>query len=354
MYTKDEENFIILSSVEEISDAVKRALVFKCADTERQDIEKFLIKTLSYGVYNTVKEKLSDGAYRSRILSGLEKRGITCVACFSESYPDILRHIDRPPLLLYCKGNVSLLKTNCFAVVGSRKSTANALALCRKISSELTAAFTVVSGIADGADTAALSGALLSGKAISVTASGFDNIYPSVNVSLAREISEKGLLVSEYPPHMRASKYNFPVRNRIIAGLSKGVLVASAGEKSGALITAECASEYGRDVFAFPYSPHISSGAGCNSLIKNGAYLTENILDIFSAFGLDLKRRGNCTGLSALEKAVLGEISKTDGALLSAVADSLGKQTYEIIPVLTALEIKGLAVRLGGNRYGAV
>lgn len=354
MYTKDEENLIILSGIDEIKDAAVRNLVLSQYGKNIEDIKKFLIKTLTDGVYNIVKQKFNDGQYRSRILDKLEKSGIKCVTYFSDDYPETLKNTDSPPPVLYCKGNTSLLKSNCFAVVGSRRSSANALALCRKISGELTEAFTVVTGIADGADSAALSGALPSGKVISVLAGGFDNIYPSANRRLAQEVAEKGLLVSEYLPHIQAQKFNFPLRNRIIAGLSRGVLVVSAGQKSGALITADYALEYGREVFAFPYFPNTASGVGCNSLIKNGATLTENILDIFLSFGLDFKRSEKTVTLSELERAVLDEVKKSGTAFLPVIAEKLQLPAYRIIPVLTSLEIKGLVSKLGGNRYSAI
>lgn len=354
MYAKNEEDLIILSGIDEIKDSVKKRLVFGGGEESAEEKRRFLIKTLSDGVYNIIKEKFNDENYRKGVLDGLESKGVKCVTYLSESYPDSLKNIDSPPLILYCKGNTSLLKTNCFSVVGSRRSTANALALCKKISGELTEAFTVVSGLADGADSYALEGALPSGKVISVLASGFDNIYPPSNLSLAEKVAKSGLLISEYPPHMRALKYNFPVRNRIIAGLSRGVLVVSAGSKSGALITADYALEYGKDVFAFPYPPNAFSGEGCNALIKNGAYLTENILDIFAAFGLDLKRRQKRVSLSDEEKELFEEIKKVEIAFLPQVAERLQKPVYQLIPVLSSLEIKGLIVRLGGNRYSAV
>ena len=127
------------------------------------------------------------------------------------------------------------------------------LADCRKIAGEASEKFTVVSGIADGADTAALEGALdAGGKVISVMANGLDYIYPLTNKDLAKRVEENGLLVSEYLPDVQPKPYYFPVRNRIIAGLSRGTLVVSAGVKSGALITADHAVDYGRDVFALP------------------------------------------------------------------------------------------------------
>ena len=350
-YTQDEINLIVFASLEEIGDRVKSHLVFGFdSDGERQN---YLIKMLSSGVYNTVKDKFHSDIYRTQVLENLKEKGISCVTCISPLYPENLKNIEEPPILFYCKGNIQLLKSNCFSVVGSRRTPAHTLALCKKICGELTESFTVVSGMAEGADSAAIEGALPSGKVISVLANGFDHYYPATNKSLIERVAMEGLLISEYPPHILPQKYNFPYRNRIIAGLSRGVLIVSAGEKSGALITADYAMEYGREVFAFPYNTGVASGAGCNSLIKNGAYLTENILDIFGHFGLDLKKSAQ-PKLSNDEAAVLAEIKITGEGFLPEIAQKLNKLTYQLIPVVASLEIKGLIARLGGNRYSII
>ena len=348
-YTREEENLIVFDSLDELTDRQKFNL-FRCSGKERKN---YAVKALQSGVYNTVSDKFSDGTFRAKVLENLEKKGISCVTFHSPLYPENLRHIDEPPIVLYCKGNIQLLNSNCFSVVGSRRTTASALALCRKICGELTAGFTVVTGMAEGADSAAVEGALSSGKVISVLANGFDYFYPANNKSLIEKVERYGLLISEYLPHIPPLKYNCPVRNRIIAGLSRGTLVVSAGEKSGALITAEYALEYGREVFAFPYSAGISSGAGCNALIKNGAYLTENILDIFEVFGLDLEKP-QAAALTEDERAVLEIIKLTGEGFLPDIAQKLNKFTYQLIPVVSSLEIKGLIARLGGNRYSII
>lgn len=345
-YTEEEQNLIVLSGIEELS--VRDRL--NLASEEFQN----LIKTSSSGVYNIVKAKLKDETYRARLLEDLEKKGVECVTFVSPGYPENLKHIDDPPAVLYCKGNANLLKSNCFSVVGSRRSTANAVALCRQICGELTEAFTVVTGIAEGADSAAVEGALPSGKIISVLANGFDYCYPAANRGLIERVAKEGLLISEYPPHIPPRKYNFPLRNRIIAGLSRGTLVVSAGNKSGALITAEYALEYGREVFAFPYFVGVTSGEGCNEIIKNGAHLTRNILDILEEFGLDLKKSKPKFTLSDTEAAVLEQIKFAGEAFLPAIAEKLNLLPYQLIPVITKLEIKGLITRLGGNRYGII
>lgn len=350
-YTGEEENLIVFASLEELSDRAKHNLLFKCKNDE--DRQNYL-KTAPHGVYNSIRDKFQSGIYRTQLLEKLENKGVRCVTYFSSLYPENLKNIDEPPIVLFCKGNVELLKNNCFSVVGSRRTSASAIALCKRISGELTSAFTVVTGMAEGADTAAIEGALPSGKVISVLANGFDCFYPAINRGLIERVAREGLLITEYLPHIQPLKYNFPVRNRIIAGLSRGTLIVSAGLKSGALITANLALEYGREVFAFPYGAGISSGAGCNALIKNGAHLTENILDIFREFGLDLEKSEKAPALSEDEAAVLEEIRTAGEAFLPQIAQKLNKFTYQLIPVVASLEIKGMIARLGGNRYSII
>ena len=355
MYTPEEIDLIILSSFSELTYSVKRKLLCDFENT-RPDFEaheNFLIKTLPRGVYNKVKADFYDGAYREKYLASLEKKGVVCVTYFSESYPESLKNIYDAPIVLFCKGDISLLKSDCFSVVGSRKTSPKALAECEKISGELSKVFTVVTGLAVGADSAAVNGALKAGgKVISVLAHGLDSAYPACNANLLNKVVESGLAVSEYSPEVKPMPFYFPVRNRIIAGLSKGTLVVSAGKKSGALITANLAAEYGRDVFAFPYSAGIYSGEGCNALIKNGAYLTENILDILSAFSLDFN--SPTVELTQDEKALLEAIKTAGEAFIPKIAEEMGKLSYELIPAVSSLEIKGLIVRLGGNRYSAI
>lgn len=355
-YTEREEDAIILSSFTCLSYEAKRRLSenYEIASPDFKKHESFLIKTLADGVYNIVKANFASRGYREKVFNELDSKGIECVTYFSDKYPQILKNIYDPPLTLYCKGDTSLLNGNCFAVVGSRKTPPAALAMCKKLSGELTAAFTVVTGLAEGADSAAIEGALAAGgKVISVLANGFDTIYPATNLQLFRRVCNSGLAITEYPPEVLPKPYRFPVRNRIIAGLSKGTLVVSAGEKSGALITADLAADYGRDVFAFPYSVWEQAGKGCNKLIKNGAYLAENILDIFGQFGLDCNTQKQIA-LSFDEEQALNAVKQAGEAFLTQIAQKLNKPPYKLISVLSSLEIKGLVVRLGGNRYAAV
>lgn len=344
MYTEEEIDLIVLSALPEAADAFKKI----ASGAQKQG--DFLIKTLPRGVYN----KLRVDFYRRSVLDELSEKGIKCVTILSPDYPETLKNIFSPPVLLYCKGDTSLLKSRCFSVVGSRRTTAKVIAECKNISGRLSEKFTVVSGIAEGADSAALEGALdAGGRVISVLASGFDKLYPAVNSDLCARIEERGLLVTEYAPEVQAKPYHFPVRNRIIAGLSEGTLVVSAGSRSGALITADYASDFGRDVFAFPYGIGSPTGEGCNALIKKGAYLAENILDISPEFGLDLNTPEQ-NRLSETESEVLEAVKALGDAFLPAVADRVKKLPYEIIPVICSLQIKKRIVGLGGNRYSAI
>lgn len=355
-YSRQDTDVIVLDSFEELTYKNKYSLLsglessFPNFDKNAQH----LIKSLSEGVYNKVRDKFSDGDYRRKVISSLAEKEIVCITYFSDDYPEDLKQIPNPPLVLYCKGNISLLKTRKFAIVGSRRTQINIVKECSKIASEVADRFTVVTGMADGADSAAIEGAIKSGKIISVLAYGFDHAYPAVNERLIQKVAKVGLLLSEYPPEIPPRNYQFPVRNRIIAGLSDAVLVVSAGKKSGALITAEYAEEFGKQVMAFPYGIGVTYGEGCNLLIKKGANLVENTIDIFGAFGLEYKQPEKQFNLTQDEETALAVIREKGEAFAPAIAEKLNKQPYQIIPVLSSLEIKGLIIRLGGNRYAAL
>ena len=355
-YSRREEDAIVLDSFEELTYKNKYLLLggLNGSNPNFNKNTPLLIKSLSEGVYNKVKDKFSDVDYRRQILGSLECKKVTCVTFFSENYPEDLRQIPNPPVVLYCKGNLSLLKDRKFAIVGSRRTQPNILRECSKISGELSKKFTIVTGMADGADSAAVEGAIEGGKLISVLAYGFDYSYPAVSERLIKKVEIKGLLLSEYPPQIPPKSYQFPVRNRIIAGLADAVLVVSAGKKSGALITADYAVEYGKQVMAFPYGVGITYGAGCNYLIKQGANLVENTLDICEAFGIEYEQPGRQIELSKDEQTALSAIREAGEAFAPEIAKKLNKLPHQLIPVLSSLEIKGLIIRLGGNRYAAV
>lgn len=218
-----------------------------------------------------------------------EKLGISVITDTSPEYPTALLNIDDRPPVLYVRGDMTMLKQNNtrLAVVGSRNASINGRKLASKLSCDLTTqGITIVSGMARGIDTAAHKGALYAcgqtGKTITVLGTGADIPYPAENKDLYEQILEQGCVISELPPGTTPQASNFPRRNRIISGLCSGVLVIEANIHSGSLITAYTAAEQGREVMAVPGSPLDGRSQGANKLIKDGAYLVENIEDILS------------------------------------------------------------------------
>ena len=226
------------------------------------------------------------------------------------------------------------------------------VAIARDFTIELIdAGFTPVTGIAEGVDSAVLKAAVEKGApAISVLGGGHDNIYPKSNFELAKEIAKNGVVISEYPPEIAAKPYHFPVRNRILAGLSKGTLVVSAGLKSGTMYTAEYTEELGRRLFVIPYSVGVGSGEGCNELIKRGAYLTDRPSDILDFFGIEKKEK--VENFTELEKEIINAL-KGGETHIEKLCSLLNKRVFEIMPTLSMLEIKGVVVK-SGNIYSLI
>ena len=207
-----------------------------------------------------------------------------------KEYPKLLAEIYDPPMILYCRGNIKLLDSICIAIVGSRKHTYYSRVVLESIIPSLAAAnLTVVSGLALGVDGLAHYLALENGgKTIGVLGCGVENIYPIVNRSLGeRMLNHGGLIISEFPPKTPPYKSNFPIRNRIIAGLSVGTLVVEARHDSGSLITAGLANEYGREVFALPGNIDSFASEGTNALIKQGAKMVTEAADILSELNIE-------------------------------------------------------------------
>ncbi len=205
-------------------------------------------------------------------------------------YPMLLREIADPPPVLYVLGQLSALSLNPFAIVGSRNPSKTGVETSFAFAKHLSSmGFSIVSGLALGIDAASHEGALAAdGVTIAVTGTGLDRVYPAKHKDIAHKITEKGALVSEFAPGTAATPGNFPRRNRIISGLSYGVLVVEATLKSGSLITARLASEQGREVFSIPGSIHHPQAKGCNALIREGAKLVEtaqHVLEEFEGIG---------------------------------------------------------------------
>lgn len=238
----------------------------------------------AFGLSEQVANNLlhTDWSKIDSISTFCQNQQIHILTIFSSAYPTQLKEICNPPIVLFCKGNVSLLAQPQVAVVGSRSSTRTGLELASEFANGLSrSGLVVTSGMARGIDGAAHQGALdAGGSTIAVLGTGVNVVYPKRHQRLYDDIVQRGLVISEFLPNTSANSTNFPRRNRIISGLALGVLLVEAEIKSGSLITARYALEQNKEVFAIPGSIKNRLSSGCHYLIKQGAKLTENIEDI--------------------------------------------------------------------------
>lgn len=287
-------------------------------------------------------------------LEKLKKEKITLLFMGDENYPESLKNIAQPPVFLYCKGDIKKLNGINIGIVGTRKNSYYGKKSCENIVEGLVqAGVTTVSGLALGIDTICHKKTLeLQGDTIAVVGSGLDVVYPSENRGLWKEISEKGLLISEYPLGSEPTAFNFPQRNRIIAGLSQGVVVIESKIKGGSLITAEFALEENRDVFAVPGEIFSTFSQGCNELIKNSrAKLVTSPEDILSEYNLirDKKNEKEKINLNEEEKRILDAMSNSKN--LDEILMETGMRASEALAILVDLEVKKLVLSLPGGRY---
>ncbi len=300
-------------------------------------------------------------AQADRELVELRASDFSLVTIFDGSalYPDCLKECYRPPLFLEILGDPSCLLGPAFAIVGTRKPTSEGIRIAEDMAGQLASAgFVIVSGLAYGIDKAAHAGCLdASGRTVAVLGSGIDQIYPQPHEDLARRIIEqKGTVVSEFHLHAQPTPYSFPQRNRVISGLSVGVLVVEAAQHSGSLLTANFALEQNRDVFAIPGSIYTSQHVGTNQLIKNGAKLVQSCQDILEEFpvlaGTVASAGVAQETLTPEEQSVLSAVS-SGCVSVDLLCSKLSKSAQQILSILTALEIRGLLIREGPDRFAA-
>ena len=274
-------------------------------------------------------------------------------------YPPLLREIKNPPQLLYCAGDLSLLKTRCVAVVGSRKITAYGRRIAAKVAGRLAACgVTVVSGMAIGIDGISHRSALdAGGKTIAVLGNGLDVMYPAANRDLKKDILRTGLLLSEYPPGTRGTKYTFPQRNRIISGLSEATVVIEAGLNSGSLITAALANEQGRPVYGVPGNIDNVTSLGVNMLIRDGAQPLIAADDLLADLQVDRsavvqQELKSVTG--AEEQQILALLARGSEVTVDQLAAMTGLTAGRINGLVSVLEMKGLVMTALGRVFLAV
>ena len=268
-------------------------------------------------------------------------------------YPECLKEISNPPLKLYYKGNLDLLKEErLIAVVGTRNPSSYGKLCCEYMVKKMTSAnITVVSGFAKGIDSIAHKTSLLTdGKTIAVIASGLDIVYPASNLSLYREIEEKGLILSEYEAGVKPFKSNFPQRNRIIAGLSRGTIVVESKDRGGSLITADLALEFNRDVYAVPGDVFSEYSKGCNNLIRDArAKSLSNINELLEDYSWEVEEKNDSNKYTKNQILILNCLS-SEKNLDNILIETKIEQT-EILAELMALEIMGVIKSIAGGRY---
>ncbi len=287
----------------------------------------------------------------------LEKNDMKVVDINNPSYPEMLRQSEDAPIVLYVKGDIQSQDRYAIAIVGSRKPTPYGISVAENISEELASmGFTIVSGMARGIDAISHKGALRAGgRTIAVLGSGLDVPYPAENKGLMDKIAGSGYVVSEFPPGTPPDKENFPRRNRIISGLSFGVLVIEATADSGSLITAGYALEQGREVFAIPGNITSLTSVGTNELIKRGAALTRKAEDIVGELAPVLK--GFIRSKEKAKIEITDEEKKICNLLtgepkhIDNISRESGLPTSKVLEILLRLELKGVIRQITGNRF---
>ena len=293
-----------------------------------------------------------------RECAAVKRSGARIVTLHSHDYPMLLLQIPDPPPFLYLKGEL-LRSETAIAIVGSRRASGYGITTTEKMARGLARhGITVVSGMARGVDTVAHRAALAEGgRSIGVLGCGVDIVYPAENRKLFEEMSSKGALVSEFSMGTQPLAENFPRRNRIISGLCRGVLVVEAAEGSGSLITAQCALEQGRDVFAIPGNIHSSTSRGANRLIKDGAKLVESIEDIIEEMPHKLweKDPAPIAGLtfSPREAAVLSRLSASP-VHIDEIVVKCALTVSEVSAILLRLELNGVITQHAGKQFSIV
>jgi DNA processing protein len=299
------------------------------------------------------RERLFSGAARQRAEEEQRRcraAGIALIGRDDADYPRHLREVYDPPPVLFVRGTLRADEGEAsVAIVGSRAATPQGRALARHMAKDLAAAgATVVSGLARGIDAAAHRGALdAAGRTVAVLGSGLDKVYPPENAPLAVAIAEKGAVVSEFPLGTIPYPGHFPRRNRIIAGWSKAVVVVEAAAKSGALVTARVALEEGRDVLAVPGHPSQPASAGCNQLIRDGAPLVRDALDVAREVGFLLEVAPDSPPGDDVLRALRGDAPSS----LEELRERTGFETPALLARLTELELASKVRRLPGALF---
>ncbi|MBK1694705.1 DNA-protecting protein DprA [Chromatium weissei] len=313
--------------------------------------------------------KQSNAALLATVLNWLQQPETNVITLTDARYPPQLADLHDAPPLLYVRGDVRLLAEPQIAIVGSRNPTPSGIEITQEFARQLVGyGLVITSGLAQGIDGAAHLGALETGRTIAVFGTGLDRVYPAAHRALARQIAENGALVSEFAPGCEPLAQNFPRRNRLISGLSLGVLVTEAALKSGSLITARTALEQGREVFAVPGSIRNPLARGCHALLRDGAKLVESAADILSELApllrVALTANAASTAPHEMPHDELLTLDTESRAVLKAMGfDSVapdeliersGFSAQQVTSILLVLELSGHVSSVPGGRYSRI
>ena len=336
-----------LTQLENYFDNLGNAWEAPAGELKRAGLDSAALRVISQW-----RDKLSPDAEMEK----LEKSGINVLTCRDTDYPARLKEIYDYPPVIYYKGSFLPIDEWCVAVVGTRRATVYGKQVTEEIVTDLARnKITIVSGLARGIDTVAHRSALeAGGRSLAVFANGLDIVYPAENTGLAHSIIEQGAVISEYPPGTRPRAEYFPRRNRILSGLSLGVLVAEAGETSGAMITARMALEQNREVFAVPGSILSAVSRGTNSLIQEGAKLIRDYTDVLEELNLktvthQMEMKEALPG-SDTENLLIRELS-AEPVHIDEVCQKSGLPVSTVSSTLAMMELKGMVRQIGTMNY---
>lgn len=361
-YTQEERAWIWLSSIDGVGTKRFRDLM-KIYRTPEHALKKMQSDPISIPIQkDTVKHSITSAlkdSYIENFLEHLEELDVVAVPMVHEAYPELLKHIYDPPPVLYCRGNIDLLQhPKKFAMVGTRRPTHYGEDCARLLARDLAKqGVCIVSGLAMGIDAKSHLGALDAGEpTIAVLGCGVDTPYPRENKGIYERMLKNGLIISEYVPGTIPYAQHFPARNRIISGMSSGVLVVEAAEKSGTLFTVEYAQSQGRDVFAVPGNITSAMSKTPNNLIREGCPSVLEARDILDWFrwpthdGSKVESRV-IQQLSMQEMSVIALLEKGDSHF-DTLLMNLDYNTPQLSSLLMSMELKGIIEKHPGNRYG--
>ncbi len=356
MKREEIEDWLLLASVPGIGPKRFSTLIHRFGSPQRvfsaTPAELSAIPDMDRRVISSIRQG-GNRRWAQEQVAKMEAKGVHLLTISSEDYPSLLRQIFDPPPLLFLRGELTKEDSSALAIVGSRLATVYGRLVTERLAFQLAKrGITIVSGLARGIDSAAHQGALKAGgRTLAVLGCGVDVIYPPENKGLMEQIMARGAVISEFPLGTPPEPGNFPQRNRLISGLSLGVIVVEASERSGALITAQCALDQGREVFAIPGNINVRTSKGTNKLIKEGAKLVAGIEDILEELGMASGPSDYSPPQLEGDEATVFELLSSEPVHVDRIIRQTGYSSSRVLSLLLSLELKGLVRQLSGKQF---